>query len=556
MPYLEKAHQVDLSHSVLNDIAGNYVVYKRHAFERRRTGCSRRLKPAVVERGGYDVPGCMDGTRKSVFAEISGWLNDLVAPNVLWISGSPGAGKSAVASSLVSELTKSRRLASHFFFNRDHAALSNPAVLWRTVASDLARFNPGVKASLLKFLKKADFRDSDISLHFHCLVVEPLLANIDYSSGAHPVVVLDALDECGSDEAQSSQRRILLDTLTSWSSSLPATCKLIVTTRDERVPFFFHDNQRCYHIVLETGDVVSRSTADDIRIFFEKSFAYITPELGLPAIWPGLPKLTQLTERAAGLFIWAKTTIAFIAENQGNPELKLQLILDGKLGKGREAIDNLYGQILRFAFKRANDATLELFRGVVGTIVVAKVPLHCDDLKHFLGKGGEEDNRQIGVILHKLSSLIRKGDDGLLHLRHLSFVEFLIDVERCHEPRFVIDLSKYRQGLALACLQLMNSELKFNIGGLETSHCCNKDMEQSIPIPTHLSYSCCFWAEHLVDEKHDRRPLMKEIQILFHVHFLFWLEVLSLIKEMSVAQLALLKAARWLEVSLFFCHHC
>jgi hypothetical protein len=120
------------------------------------------LNPAVVERRGYDVPGCMEGTRKGVFEEIDGWLDDFGAPNILWISGSPGSGKSAVASSLVSELIKRQRLASHFFCKRDHDRLGDPAVLWRTVASDLARFHPGVKASLLEFLKKADFRDTDI----------------------------------------------------------------------------------------------------------------------------------------------------------------------------------------------------------------------------------------------------------------------------------------------------------------------------------------------------------------------------------------------------------
>jgi hypothetical protein len=96
-----------------------------------------------------------------------------------------------------------------------------------------------------------------------------------------------------------------------------------------------HNDPLYRHIILETGDLVSHSAADDIRIFFEKSFADITPELGLPSIWPGIPKKMQLTERAAGLFIWAKTTIAFIAENQGNPETKLQLILEGRIGQGK-----------------------------------------------------------------------------------------------------------------------------------------------------------------------------------------------------------------------------
>jgi hypothetical protein len=550
MPYFENSERADVRNSVLNDIAGNYNVYNfTHSQEEEKVLAA--LNPAVVERRGYDVPGCMEGTRKGVFEEIDVWLNNFGAPNILWISGSPGSGKSAVASSLVSELTKRRRLASHFFCKRDHTRLGDPTVIWRTVASDLARFNPGVKASLLELLKETDFRATDILLHFHCLIMEPLTKNSNRSSEPPPVVVLDALDECGSDESQSAQRRTFLETIVLWSSCLPPSCKLVVTSRDERIQTSIHDDPLCHHIILETGNLASHSTADDIRIFFEKSFAYITPELGLPKLWPGIRKKMQLTERAAGLFIWAKTIIAFIAENQGNPETKLQLILEGELGKGRENIDNLYRQILHFAFKKSSETTFELFRAVVGTIAVAKVPLHRNDLKYYLGREDAEDDRQIGVILHKLSPVILKGDDGLLHIRHLSFVEFLSDVERCRE--FFIEQSRYRQNLALVCLRTMNRGLKFNICGLETSHCRNDDMKKSIPIPAHLSYSCRFWAEHLEedDDKHDRYTLLKEMRHFLFSRFLFWLEVLSLTKEVSVAQRALLTAIRWLGVSVY-----
>jgi hypothetical protein len=552
MPYFENSERPVVRHSVLNDIARDLNVYNLPNSQEEENRILTALNPAVVEREGYEVLGCMEGTRKGVFEEIDGWLDNFGAPNILWISGSPGSGKSAVASSLVSELIQRQRLASYFFCKRDHARLGDPAVLWRTVASDLAGFHPGVKSILLEFLKKTHFMNTDISLHFRCLIMEPLLKNRDRSSAPSPVIVLDALDECGSDESQSTQRRILLKTIALWSSCLPSTCKLVVTSRDEPIQALIHDDLLYHHIVLETGDLASNSAADDIRVFFEKSFADITPKLGLPNIWPGKPKEMQLIKRAAGLFIWAKTTIAFIAENQGNPNTKLQLILKGELGKGRENIDSLYRQILHFAFKNESEPTLELFRAVVGTIAIAKVPLHRSDLKHYLGREDAEDDRQISAILHRLSSVISKGDDGLLHLRHLSFVEFLTDVKRCHE--FFIDEIKHRRNLTLACLRLMNRDLKFNICGLETSHCRNDDMKKPIPIPiaAHLLYSCRFWAEHLEedDKKYDRYTLLKEIEYFLYNRFLFWLEVLSLAKEVPVAQRALLTTIRWLGVSV------
>jgi DNA replication protein DnaC len=69
-----------------------------------------------IDRQGYHVPRCMEGTRRDVFRKIDHWLDDTSAPNILWISGSPGAGKSALASSLVSDLTKRRRMGARFFW--------------------------------------------------------------------------------------------------------------------------------------------------------------------------------------------------------------------------------------------------------------------------------------------------------------------------------------------------------------------------------------------------------------------------------------------------------
>jgi hypothetical protein len=96
-------------------------------------------KLKTVDRSGYCVPCCMDGTRESIVEELDKWLNcaDASEPNILWLSGGPGAGKSAIASSIVSKLSERCRLGSHFFFRRGDVALSDPAVLWRTMAYDL-----------------------------------------------------------------------------------------------------------------------------------------------------------------------------------------------------------------------------------------------------------------------------------------------------------------------------------------------------------------------------------------------------------------------------------
>ena len=61
------------------------------------TGILERLKPAPRRAGAT----CLTETRKDILQQIHDWVTDSQARNILWLRGSPGAGKTAVASSLV-----------------------------------------------------------------------------------------------------------------------------------------------------------------------------------------------------------------------------------------------------------------------------------------------------------------------------------------------------------------------------------------------------------------------------------------------------------------------
>jgi len=118
---------IDAHHSTFNHVGRDqYITYTNQTSEAKEI--LARLKP--VERGWYYVPPCMKGTREEIFEEIDQWLNDRDAPNILWLSGSPGAGKSTIASTLVSKLTERRQLGSRFFFKRGDITLSDPASVW------------------------------------------------------------------------------------------------------------------------------------------------------------------------------------------------------------------------------------------------------------------------------------------------------------------------------------------------------------------------------------------------------------------------------------------
>jgi hypothetical protein len=522
-------------HSIGRD---QHVTYVNHAPEFKEILAT--LKP--VGRGGY-VSKCLEGTRHDIFKKIDHWMDDVDAPNVLWIG--PGAGKSAIASSLVSKLTVRGRLGSSFFFRRGDFTLSNPGALWRTVAYDLSQFDPTFAEHLVEVLKerRIDPEWPDIGLHFKFLVEESLM-KIYNNSSSHliPIIVIDALDECDSDSSPA-QRKALLDTLTQWSY-LPRKFKLIVTSRNERVSESFRAISE--QIVLLTGDNVNDDANKDIRWFFEKRLAVLggssCPE------WPGKQVFDALTKRAAGLFIWAETVVRFV--EQGLPDEQLKDVLSGDLGEG-DNITRLYCQVLELSFQEVKGHTLEVTRLVIAFIALAKVPLPYNDVHKFVS----QSKVSVKFILDKLSSVISIDRDTCVHFGHLSFIEFLCDPNRCPE-QFLIDQGKDSQELAKACFRLMKDGLKFNICNLETSDYSNAEVEDlpkliDINIPPLLLYSCRFWVAHLCNTTVHQDGLdspINEVKEFLLVHFLYWLEVMSLIQEVSVANTALLTVVPWIEV--------
>jgi hypothetical protein len=500
-----------------------------------------------VDRSGYYVHPCMEGTRENILREIDAWLVDVIAPNILWIKGCPGSGKSAIASSLVSSLTKRGRLGSSFAFNRGDIMLSDPAAVWRTIAHDLARYDDSFASILVEVLKSGtvDPRRPDIASHFESLIVEPLMKRHEHSSPCdNRIIVIDALDECGSNHSQAAQRKALLDTISRWSH-LPRSFKLIVTGRDERIPRAFRSS--CKQIKLSTGAEVSVDATHDIRHFFERHFA----EIGGPSLadWPGEKVLDILTTRAAGLFIWAETVVRFV--EQGLPDEQLKQVLGGDMGE-RDNVTELYRQILHLQFRDANDRTLYVFNQVVAAIVLAKFPLHVDDLPSFI----LHPKASVNFILDKLSSVISIGDDSGVRINHLSFTEFMCDPNRC-PPQFYIDRSKGSHKMSMTCLRVMKDGLKFNICDLETSHLLNENVEdiserivRNIRRP--LLYSCRFWAAHIRDTPtnlEENNALIAVIWDFFQSRFLYWLEVMSVTKEVAAANIALLAMVGWIQVS-------
>jgi len=138
---------------------------------------------------------------------------------------------------------------------------------------------------------------------------------------------------------------------------------------------------------------------------------------------------------------------------------------------------------------------------------------------------------------------------------HTSFRDYLTNKDKSGD--FYVGVRDAHHQLAHSCLNLLLDPfdgLKFNICKLETSYLANNDVEGlntrvDQHIPPALSYACRFWDDHLkhADLKTD---LFRKVETLFKEKFLFWLEALSLTRNIGLTASAFATLNMWLASGL------
>ncbi|KAF5344552.1 hypothetical protein D9756_011528 [Leucocoprinus leucothites] len=493
----------------------------------------QKLRKALV--GGLEfIPlakECMKDTRVAILSDVDDRVRDHEGSNIIWIKGFPGVGKSALASTIVSRLRGRGELLSYFVFDRAKPTITTTRAFWRRVAWDLARLYPAVRPSLLKQIddETLDVNTPNIGSLFTSLIIKPLsgLSGGDLSSVRlhHPVVVvIDATDECGGLEGpRSDDRKTLLKTLQQWHSELPKNFKVVVTSREEDdIKRHISPISTHIHISIDTNEASS-----DIRKYLEGHLGDIASAYSeLPVDWV-CQTANHLAKRAAGVFIWATTIANFI--EAGEPQSQLEDI-DAGLGLGGEegSLYALYANILKISFKNLHGKQMEAFKCVVGAVIFAQRPFHNSE---FAAINPVVTGSMLEYIRNGMRSVIDQGPT--LHFVHQSFVDFLLSPGCPGE--FAIREPEQQHQLSTLCLTTMSKQLRFNICGLETSSLENMDVPDietkvEVGIPSLLSYSCCFVADHLCHTAFDE-CLMDGVRVVFKEKLLYWLEAMSLLEE-------------------------
>lgn len=467
---------------------------------------------------------CLPGTRQKLISEILEWVNNYVdTPQRYFVlNGQAGMGKSSVAHTIAEIFRTQNRLGSLFCFSRNDKGRLD--FLFSTISRDLADSDVSWQKSLIQVIRETAIRKSlDPTTQFNELIIKP---SKDARTIGPVVIIIDALDESG----DRTERKVLLDLLFERGAELPGNYRFIITSRPEpdieeryQLPTVF-----CKHMAHVNPD----DTLNDIRQFISHKLSPMAKILDeeLKSDWR-----LSLAEKAQGLFQWANLACLYI-----NPAVKIGLAqrLRTVGSKSTSSIQELYHQILDTLPEFQIEGFFVMFQTVVGALVVSRKPLTILALQVLFGPDIEAAT--VSDVLLPFHSLFIGADEPATQIRplHTSLFDFFMDAEqRPGTPnRFYIDTSD-QSLFTRACLRLMNRTLRFNMCELATSHLRNRDVPSydlrvAKFVPLHLSYACCFWADHLKYSSFNP-DLLKEIRHLMHANLLYFFEALSLLGKVD-----------------------
>jgi hypothetical protein len=268
------------------------------------------------------------------------------ATPLIWLNGSAGAGKSAIAQEFATRSHKDGRLGGSFFFKRRHEERGTWNGLVATLAYQLAMFSPDLRATIQQLIEADKLLvGRTLSTQFNKLFISALKQTS--SLYPHPIIIIDGLDECDHHRIQAQVLRLLIGAIRVQQLRM----RLLIVSRPEPHLRDILGNtlDLCRHLELSAD----RSAYEDIRTYLCHEVSRIRREhsssrISLPDSWPPQHALDHLVNKSSGIFIYASTVIRFVDDEYFHPKERLESVL--RLDpQSTSPLDDLYTEILSSA---------------------------------------------------------------------------------------------------------------------------------------------------------------------------------------------------------------
>jgi len=457
-----------------------------------------------------------------------------------------GTGKSTIARTIALEYETQSRLGASFIFSRGDGDLSKASKFFTSIAIQLAQKSPALRCEIFKAVAEhKDIAKRALAEQWEQLVFRPLNTTKLDLLQRPLLLVIDALDECEDIEDVQAILRLF-----GAPNKLAAVqLRVLITSRpDTPIRLSFHDISGVIRRDLILHRVARDIVDHDIDIYIRHEMKHVKLNE---------QDVKKLVEKASGLFIWAATACRYIKKGKRVMSTRISLILEGgkSTGNPEKDLDQIYTKILSDSISGEYEpeeykVLFELFRKIVGTIVLIHSSLTIDALSKLLGEYVQHVEETLSD-LHSVLDISGNSTDPI-RILHPSFRDFLISKGRCQDARLQVDEKQTHLNLTKSCLQLLSTVLKQDICCLDTPGVLVTDVEKSQVdqyLPLEIQYACLYWVKHIQKSEiqlQDDGPVHKFVQ----KHLLHWLEALSWIGKTSEGILAIFSLEAQILVSL------
>ncbi|KAJ7289486.1 hypothetical protein C8J57DRAFT_432435 [Mycena rebaudengoi] len=350
-PECPTAPQSGVSHNISNTVHGNMTQMSITSYgESGIDILYRHVVTSALHNSGerFDEPACHPGTRIEILSQLRDWSLDVSpeATSVLWLHGSAGAGKSAIAQQFAGKCHKDGRLGGSFFFKRGHAQRGTWHGLVPTLSYQLAMFSAELHAPIQQVIDTDKLLvGRSLSEQFNKLLVS-VLKQVP-SLHPLPVLLIDGLDECEDHHIQVQILRLL--TGATREQQLPVRLLIVSRPEPHLRDILANTLDICKHLAVSAD----KSAYEDIRTYLYAEFARIRSEHSCSGMireepWPPRDAINYLVRQSSGIFIYAKTVIRFVNDEYFHPSDRLECVLQLD-PQSTAPLDDLYTEILSSA---------------------------------------------------------------------------------------------------------------------------------------------------------------------------------------------------------------
>lgn len=517
------------------------------------------VREALFDSHAQKHTACHPSTREALLQQIRDWARGPDSKSIFWLQGMAGTGKSTISCTIADWLCSQApkddvQLGATFFFERGENDRASAHFLFPTIVHQLAQKIPGLDILVAEAVgHNPDISSKNPAEQFKVLIRQPLQQLAPILDRPIHVIVIDALDECKTDEIVQMQR--LLSEIPTFQN---VRLRLFLTSRPE-IPIqqSFRGLLPDAHQVVVLHEVPRAIIHHDILVYLRAAFTTIRTDFNslplldepLPENWPGNDILRDLTDMAVPLFIVAATIHRFVYDFgplQPDPQERLAVVLQSRKLGHLSSLMQIYLPVLGYLTPPpAGETDLaynkELygeFKTIIGSIVTLAEPLSRNALAQLLNLPSKIIARHMRPLYSVLQ--IPSAADDPVRILHLSFAEFLTNTNISDRP-FAVNSKVTHSMLFNKCIELLSRSgsrgLRENICHLKFPGQSRHDLSPAQVdehLPPEMQYACRYWVHHAQQSQHVIRD-NGIIHTFFRQHFLHWLEALSLMSCLAIA---------------------